>query len=94
MHCWNTRRIEPLSDIALLVFILRARAARYRTGIEHHGRATVVVEAGVYMLQPCPITSARRNAARSAKTIEWIVRLEPQGDVTAFEPGMTVWFYR
>lgn len=49
---------EPLADVAFLVFVLRARAARYGTGVEDDRRTAGVLEHRERLLEPGPVTLA------------------------------------
>ena len=64
---------EPLADVALLVLVLRARAARDRAGVEHDRRAAMIVQTGERVLEPGPIALAGGDAARGAEAVERIV---------------------
>src|SRR6185312_831592 len=75
---------EPAADVAFLVLVLAAAAAGDRTGVEYHGGAAVVAEAGDGVLQPGPVGLAGGDAAGFLEAVEWVVVVD--GRVEALVP--------
>src|SRR5262249_5217795 len=64
---------KPFTDVALAVLVLRARATRHRTGVEHDRGPAALAQTGDRVLQPSPVALAGGDTALGAKAVERVV---------------------